>query len=83
MSRSNTHLPDFCFDPNRSFTFSNSNELIEAASTWWPKKKIVYIRKPILKKVPSLAIEPPKILATPPPEPKVEKKPQSFSPPPV
>ena len=71
-SRATSSLPDFCYDPNRSFTFSNSTELISVASGWWAKKKPVYVVKPILRKVPSLAIEAPKNVPTPPPEPKEE-----------
>lgn len=79
-------LPDFCYDPNRTLTFSDSKELIAAASQWWnPKKKAAYVVKPILTRIASLAIEKPKDVPTPPPEPKVVIKkvaPPLWTPPP-
>ena len=50
------HLPDFIFDPNRSLTFSDFDELNDCAT----KHKSKYVVRPILSKIPSLAIQRPK-----------------------
>ena len=74
-----SRLPDFCYDPNRKFTFDRAETMtICATQQWWKPayKRTEHVVRPILRSIPSLAIKPtevkpkPKASASPKPKPK-------------
>ena len=58
METENRPLPDFCYDPNRTFTFNDAEELITCAEqrSWKKEIRPKYVVRPILNRIPSLAI---------------------------
>ena len=54
-------LPDFCYEPNRTFTFDKAATMtICATNQWWKPayKRTEHVVRPILRTIPSLAIKP-------------------------